>query len=203
MAFISSLSSVAALRQQIPAVDDLLNAAPFLEPILELMAPLFVVILNGMLPAILEFITLFEGPISSAMVTASLFVKLSAFMIIQTFFVNVLSGGVFQEIENIIENPTSVIDLLAKSLPAQSTYFIQIIFVITVKASAMELLRVIPVLLALLRQCIGPRLTEKERQTTFMGLRPLCDPSEFPHADYTSQTVRFCCHHCISIIIII
>jgi Calcium-dependent channel, 7TM region, putative phosphate len=190
MAFISSLSSVSALRKQFPSLNSLLDAMPWLEPILQVLAPQFVIILNALLPTILEFITDFEGPISSALVTASLFVKLAAFMIIQTFFISALSGGVFQELHNIIEDPASIIDLLATSLPAQATYFCQITFVGTVTSAAMELLRIIPLILALLRQCIGPRLTEKERQTAFMGLRPLCDPEEFSHADFTSQAVR-------------
>jgi hypothetical protein len=55
----------------------------------------------------------------------------------------------------------------------------------------MEILRVVPLVLAWLRTCIGPRLTEKERNTTFMGIRPLCDPQEFEIADTFSQTVLF------------
>lgn len=49
-----------------------------------------------------------EGPVSSSVVEASLFVKLAAFMIIQTFFVSAVSGGLLQEISNIIENPTKI-----------------------------------------------------------------------------------------------
>lgn len=62
----------------------------------------------------LRCITLFlmpfshEGPVSSSVVEASLFVKLAAFMIIQTFFVSAVSGGLLQEISNIIENPTKI-----------------------------------------------------------------------------------------------
>lgn len=54
-----------------------------------------------------------------------------------------------------------------------------------------EILRVVPVAMALIRSCVGPRLTEKERQTTFMGLRPLADPVEFEHADIFSQIVLY------------
>jgi hypothetical protein len=55
----------------------------------------------------------------------------------------------------------------------------------------LEILRVLPLFLSWLRTCIGPRLTEKERNTTFMGIRPLCDPQEFEIADTFSQTVLF------------
>lgn len=96
MSFVASLSSLEALRAEIAFIDDLLDAAPFLAPFFEILAPLLVVILNAMLPVFLQYITLFEGPISSAMIAASLFVKLAAFMIIQTFFVSAISGGLLQ-----------------------------------------------------------------------------------------------------------
>jgi hypothetical protein len=96
MSFVASLSTLEALREEVGFIDNLLDAAPFLAPVFEILAPLLVVILNALLPIFLTFITLFEGPISSAMVAASLFVKLAAFMIIQTFFVSAISGGLLQ-----------------------------------------------------------------------------------------------------------
>ena len=65
----------------------------------------------------------------------------------------------------------------------------QIIFVGTVMSAGMELLRVVPIVQALVRRFVGPQTTEKDRQTTFMGIRPLCDPLEFEHADFASQSV--------------
>jgi hypothetical protein len=93
MSFIASLSSVEGLRDELEFVDDMLDAFPFLIPVFEIAAPLFVVVANSLLPIILETITLFEGPISGAVVEASLFSKLAAFMIIQTFFVSAVSGS--------------------------------------------------------------------------------------------------------------
>jgi len=76
---------------------------------------------------------------------------------------------------------------LAVSLPSQSTYFIQIVFVGTVVALAMELLRVKPLIMALIRRFLPPNLNEKERQTTVFGIRPLADPLDFEGADNLSQ----------------
>jgi hypothetical protein len=56
-------------------------------------------------------------------------------------------------------------------------------------ASAMEMLRVIPLALALVRRFLPPNLTEKERQTTVFGIRPLADPDEFDEADNLAQIV--------------
>ena len=89
-----------------------------------------------------------------------------------------------------LDSPKLIVDLLAKSLPSQSVYFIQISFVSLVVQSGMELLRVVPIVMAGLRSFIGPKLTEKERKTTHFGLRPLNDPQRFSHADFTAQAVR-------------
>jgi len=89
-----------------------------------------------------------------------------------------------------IDSPTIIINLLATSLPKQATYFMQISFVSITVSGGMEILRVVPIALAVARSFIGPKLTEKERRTTFLGLRPLYDPLEFQHADFTSNAVR-------------
>ena len=78
VSFVSSLSSVEGLRKEISFIDQMLDAMPSLEPIFELLAPQFLVILNALLPVILEIFTKFEGPISGAMVEASLFGKTTA-----------------------------------------------------------------------------------------------------------------------------
>lgn len=212
--FVASLSSVEALREEFDFIDDLLNNAPFLVGVFEIGAPLLLVIFNALLPIILEIFSMLEGPVSGAVVEASLFTKLAYFMIIQTFFVSALSGSIMevsiiigcatffwhtlahillQELADLVENPQfeKIINLLATSLPAQSTFFIQLIVVQTVISAAMETLRVIPLVKALLRKYIGPKLTKKERQKAFMGLQPLADPLPFEHADFTSNLVLY------------
>ena len=88
-----------------------------------------------------------------------------------------------------IESPTEIINLLATALPSQATYFLQVSFVSIIISGGTEILRIVPLVLALLRSFVGPRLTEKEKRTTFFGLRPLYDPLEFQHADFTSNAV--------------
>lgn len=94
--FVSSLSSVDALREQFDFIDDLLISAPFLVGIFEVGAPLLLVIFNALLPVVLEVFSMLEGPVSGAVVEASLFSKLASFMIIQTFFVTALSGSLLE-----------------------------------------------------------------------------------------------------------
>lgn len=76
------------------------------------------------------------------------------------------------------------------SILLQSTYFIQIVFVSTAIAMGFEVLRVMPLIFALMRRFLPPNLTEKERQTTvFAFFRPLADPSDFGHADSLAQII--------------
>ena len=56
---------------------------------------------------------------------------------------------------------------------------------------SMELLRISPVGVAFVRSLVGPKLTEDERRTTWMGLRPFADPMEFQHASVLSGIVFY------------
>jgi hypothetical protein len=131
MSTISTLSSLEGLKDEVKIVADMLEVAPWLEPLFAQLAPLLIIVANEVLKIILEWLSMFEGPISGAVVQASLFVKLAAFMIIQTFFVSAISGGLLSTLSDLIEQPTEIINLLANSLPTQSTFFIQILLVDT------------------------------------------------------------------------
>ncbi len=191
MGFISTLSSIQGLRGEFEFVDDLLTKFPGLEPFFAQLAPLLIVVANEVLKMILEMLSGLEGPISGAVVQAKLFTKLSSFMIIQTFFVTAIGGSIIAELSAMLQEPGLIIDLLAKTLPAQSTFYIQILLVDTFLSMGIELLRVSALVQAGIRSCIGPRLTEKEQQTTWMGIRPLSDPSEFEHANLLAGTVLY------------
>ena len=106
---------------------------------------------------------------------------------VQTFFVSAISGSITAEISNILDNPENIIDLLANSLPAQSSYFIQIIFAATFLLQAIELLRVYPLACALIRRFVGPNATTKERRKQWMYIYTLEDPPEFWHAETFAQ----------------
>ena len=90
-----------------------------------------------------------------------------------------VSGGITAELSNILENPDSIIDLLANSLPAQSSYFIQIALASTFFLQSLEILRLYPLGMALLRRFVGPRVLEKERRKRWGPIASLEHPPEF------------------------
>ena len=138
----------------------------------------------SLLPYILLAFVKFEGLIEiETMQHPSLFTKLASFTIIQTFFISTIAGTLFASIQDIIENPTKAVADLASALPEQSAYFIQIIIVQNLPPLGIELLRISPIVQNILRGIVsnrlGHNLTEKERTSTFMGLRSLNDPLEY------------------------
>jgi len=132
-----------------------------------------------------------SGGIPSLQLTRLVLAHSHAPQIIQTFFVSALSGGITAEITNILENPDSVIDLLANALPSQGYFFVQIALAQTFFLQAIETLRLYPLGLAMLRRCIGPRLTAKERRKSFGWLRSLDEPPDFWHAETFAQLILF------------
>ena len=111
--------------------------------------------------------------------------------LIQTFFVSAVSGTITAELTNILNNPEELVDLLANSLPAQSSYFIQIAFVFTFLLQGLDLIRLHPLGSAFFRRFVGPNLTRKERRKTYSVFNSLEDPPPFYHAEVFAQIVLF------------
>eukprot|EP00934_Nitzschia_sp_Nitz4_P002704 Nitzschia sp. Nitz4//scaffold3_size479765//335905//339282//NITZ4_000140-RA/size479765-augustus-gene-1.577-mRNA-1//1//CDS//3329550878//2694//frame0 len=193
MAILSSFTEVNSLKEKLPVLENLIETFPAMEGALALLAPLLVLVINEVfLPVILKWFATWEGHVSASVLEASLFVKLCTFVFIQTFFVSAVSGTVTAEISNILNNPEDIVDLLANSLPAQSSYFIQICFVFTFLLQGLDLIRAYPLILAFLRRCCcGPKLTEKERKKTWSWFNSLEDPPEFWHAEILAQIMLF------------
>ena len=184
VAFVSSFSNVEGLVQIFPFLQEPIDKYPWFSNLMAQLAPLILVCFISILPYILLFFVTFEKPIEVAsMQHPSLLSKLAAFTIIQTFFISTISGSLFESIQDIIDNPTSAVQILATTLPAQSAYFIQLIIVQNLLALGIELLRISPIaqewLGTLVKKIFGYNLTEKERNTSFLGIRDIADPLEY------------------------
>ena len=81
MAFIVSLTSAEALGEKIKFVGDLIDKYPWIADVLTQLAPLILLAVNELLMIFLEIFSMLEGPISGAVVEASIFQKLTIFMV--------------------------------------------------------------------------------------------------------------------------
>jgi Calcium-dependent channel, 7TM region, putative phosphate len=111
---------------------------------------------------------------------------------IQAFFVSALSGTITAELSNFLDEPEKIVDFLANSLPAQSSYFIQICLVFTFLLQGLDLVRAYPLGVAFLRRYFfGPNLTREERKKSWGWFNSLEDPPDFWHAELLAQIMLF------------
>jgi hypothetical protein len=83
--FFSGISNIEGLEQQFPAIKEANENNPWLGAVLAQLAPFLVVIVNSLLPVILKALTIKECHIANGMIQVSLFSKLAAFTVIQTY----------------------------------------------------------------------------------------------------------------------
>lgn len=81
IAFVTSFSQVDSLKTIIPGLEDAIVAHPWIEPLFAQLGPMLLVILKGMLPFILTKFCEREGHVSQTELNASLFTKLSLFLV--------------------------------------------------------------------------------------------------------------------------
>ncbi|CAB9502871.1 CSC1-like protein [Seminavis robusta] len=192
VSFVSALTEVNSLKEQIPSLAESLEKHPGLEGMLALIAPLLLLILQDVaLPVFLMWFATWEGHVSRSAMEAAVFLKYASFVLVQTFFISAMAGSISAELANMLNEPDQFIDFLANALPAQSNYFLQILVVAMAVTMGLELLRVAPLALAFVRRFVGPNLTEEERTKRWKFLSPLEDPREFEHANVSGSVVLY------------
>eukprot|EP00551_Chaetoceros_affinis_P006458 CAMPEP_0203685338 /NCGR_PEP_ID=MMETSP0090-20130426/48496_1 /ASSEMBLY_ACC=CAM_ASM_001088 /TAXON_ID=426623 /ORGANISM="Chaetoceros affinis, Strain CCMP159" /LENGTH=1259 /DNA_ID=CAMNT_0050554529 /DNA_START=115 /DNA_END=3894 /DNA_ORIENTATION=- len=191
VAFVSSLSEIDSLKKMIPSLEKSIELYPWIQPLLNQLNPILIVILKMLLPKILERFCQREGHISKSALNASLLTKLALFLIIQIFFVPAISGGIFAQLPEIIDDWRKMMELLATSVPGQVKSFIQFVIVNVFITCSLELLRVLRVIKAFIRSKIAPDLTENDRTSTYLGLEPLTEAEEMDYPLIFAEVVLY------------
>lgn len=192
---IVSFGDIAQLREVIPPlIGDWIEDRKELQPWLVLLGPLLLVCLNiGILPKILKAISKNEGHFSKSTLESSTFYKVSFFIIVQTFFVSTVAGSVIAGYKDIsiTDNPYKILQILASTMPYQTTYFLQIILVSTFIRVPFELFRFLPLLQAFLAANTWFHLTWKEKMRT----KPLLFNSLSDPVSVRLVLIRSLCHY--------
>lgn len=184
VAFVASLSNVEALTELLPFLKAPVENYEWFSALLALLAPLLLTSFVALLPYVILFIIKFEGLIEiETMQHPSLFSKVAAFTIIQTFFISTFASTLFSSLQEILKTPKEAIKIVAERLPAQSAFFMQLIVVQNLLSLGMELLRISPIAIngarIILSNVLGYNLTDEERSKSFLGLNSLGDPKYF------------------------
>lgn len=185
-AFVASLATVESLRRALPFLNKAIDKYPILDGVFKQLAPLALVLLNALAPAVFSFLSAREGHPSNTEVRASLFTKLAFFQLIQIFFVTVIVGTVLDSLKEIIDQPKRLISMLGRSMPQQSTFFISYVIIQTGLNLVLELLRIVPIAISVIFHLVAPKLTKREREGTWLGLRSISNTETFdPTSEFT------------------
>eukprot|EP00123_Amoebidium_parasiticum_P000769 comp11670_c0_seq1/m.6194 comp11670_c0_seq1/g.6194 ORF comp11670_c0_seq1/g.6194 comp11670_c0_seq1/m.6194 type:complete len:776 (-) comp11670_c0_seq1:261-2588(-) len=148
VAAVQGLTSMQALSDSIPAFEKIANSSPAVRGFLEGFLPTLALrIFFAILPMICAFFATFEGQEANSWIEMSQMAKLFYFQLFNIFLGSLLSGSIFTQIEQIVDDPTSIASLLGKALPLKSTFFINYVMLLSTGFS-MGLLRIGPLIVS-------------------------------------------------------
>ncbi|KAG7383380.1 hypothetical protein PHYPSEUDO_003696 [Phytophthora pseudosyringae] len=178
-AFVASLATVESLRRALPFLNKAFDEYPILQDVFKQIAPLALAVLSALAPIVFNFLSGREGHPSNTEVRAALFTKLAYFQLVQIFFVTVIVGTILDSLKEILDQPKKLVSMLGLSMPQQSTFFISYVIVQTGLGLALELLRVVPLVLSALFALLAPKRTRRERNSPWLGLRDVAQTDPF------------------------
>ncbi|XWX00367.1 hypothetical protein V2A60_008387 [Cordyceps javanica] len=191
-------------------VDALIKLAPFLKWI-NLLPKLIVGFIQGFMPALalsllmaaVPFMLRFCGRVSGLPSThrVELFTQNAyfAFQVVQVFLITTLTSAASSAITDIIKNPLGAKDLLAKSLPSASDFYLSYILIQCVLSGCKDILQIWP----FLRHVVLAKITDNPR-SRFKAWKELTTPGwggVFPV--YSNMGVIALSYSCISPLVLL
>lgn len=169
--------SFAASLEHVPFLTFLEGASQFVKDMLTILRPLLLILVSVSIPPILKLFSKYEGHISLTALEAALYSKYAVFLIIQFFYFQTLIRSLIGNFDNLKDDLSAISNTLGSEVPKQVGTLISYVLLRTFLTCILELLRVAPVIFSVLRRLVGPNLTKKERNSTWMGfLSPLSVP---------------------------
>jgi len=152
-----------AFTSTLVSLQNLTKVAPFLKPVLELsgfvkgaiegfLSSLALVIFFAILPLIMQLFSKLEGIPSQSEVDRSVLGKLFIFMLVNKFLFMAIAGSALNKLREMIDNPSQIPSFLAEALPSQSVFFICFIMLTTLTGYALQLLRIVPLILVAIKR---------------------------------------------------
>ncbi|KAI8618518.1 hypothetical protein BC830DRAFT_1108413 [Chytriomyces sp. MP71] len=143
VAAVLSVADLANLGKSVPAVQTFLDNNETLANVIGGILPSIVVsVLLSLVPPILAALAVFGGSPLNTVTDNAVFSGYFLFQVIDVFAVNVVGGSILTSFKQIADRPSSVLNILAQSIPQSANFFIQFLLVRGLSAPSMELLQV-------------------------------------------------------------
>eukprot|EP00980_Cylindrotheca_fusiformis_P015080 scaffold4157_cov136-Cylindrotheca_fusiformis.AAC.30 len=187
IALISLLVSREALVSDSPRLAQLDKASALFKSGIAMVQPLCIVALQQMLPPLFMAIGKLEGCISFSEVQMRAFSRYFLFQVLNVFLVTTIAGSIFDTIAIIVENPEQAFELLGKSLPNLSSFFITFVIIKAFFGLGLELVRTVSIAQAIIRYLCVPNMTLRKARSVILGCRAIDDPGWFPFHKILAQ----------------
>eukprot|EP01043_Picozoa_sp_COSAG02_P024389 COSAG02_NODE_1330_length_13218_cov_8.247504_12_plen_757_part_00 len=124
---ITGLCSPTSISRMLPFLEDFVNT-PSIKAFMEGTLPSIILTqcLNY-LPAVLRFTSIYEGLPTKSEVDRHTVMKYFFFLVFNVYLLTTFSGGLIEGLEELLENPKELPNVLAKTLPSQSNFFLSYI----------------------------------------------------------------------------
>ncbi|TPX68343.1 hypothetical protein SpCBS45565_g03155 [Spizellomyces sp. 'palustris'] len=142
-AFLAGIASLDQLTKTFPFLGFFNDLPASVKGIIQGILPtVLVAILFSLLPMILRFLSKFAGEMTNTAVEKTLINQYYGFLVFNVLLIVTISGSVFQAIQTIIDNPPKVFEILARSIPGVSTFFVNYVILLALSGPAGELLQI-------------------------------------------------------------
>lgn len=140
---LQSVITVENLEKWVPGIIDWLESNEFLYNLFTGFLPTIVlVIFMALLPSICWLLSIMTGIVSLSELKLTQIQMLFWFNYINVFLVSTFSGAVISSISDIIDNPTSIVNILATTLPSLAIFFTNYILVLTAIGMLLEITKI-------------------------------------------------------------
>ncbi|KAI9314996.1 hypothetical protein BX666DRAFT_1861683 [Dichotomocladium elegans] len=165
--FVQAVSNIESLSKILPFLSALNTLPPTAVGIIQGILPaVALAILISLVPVVFRILSTLEGIPQKSMVDLSLMHKYFFFLFVDVVLVSTIAGGVFQALSALKDNPLSIINTLAETLPKASTFFITYVM-LQAFTSGQTLLQLVPLILSYLLPFLGktPRQIYMRKRT--------------------------------------
>lgn len=190
--FVVSLSKVDSIKRNWAWLAHVVKDNPWIDSVLEQLSPLMLSVMSALAPIIFGILSKREGHATGSQVTTSLLNKLVAYQVFLVFLLPIIGGTLIDSIMGQSKKGESLkastlITEVSIAIPQQSSFFITFLIVQTFLNLTLEFLRITPIIKAAIYSVFAPKLTPRERESSWFGLSPLSSPGDFAATDGISQ----------------